>query len=98
MDGKEPMLEGPDFPTGGVVINKNDIPEIMRTGHGTIKPEIGTASASHDVDIFTYNVHHLVGLAHTVIAVVGHAHGLTPSFAEVVAAAVPHFVKALPAV
>ena len=37
LDGKEPMLPGPDFPTGGVVINKNDIPAIMRTGHGSVK-------------------------------------------------------------
>ena len=37
MDGKEPMLPGPDFPTGGIVINKNDIPTIMRTGHGSVK-------------------------------------------------------------
>ena len=37
MDGKEPMLPGPDFPTGGIIINKNDVPNIMRTGHGSIK-------------------------------------------------------------
>ena len=37
MDGKEPTLPGPDFPTGGIVINKNDIPSIMRTGHGSVK-------------------------------------------------------------
>ena len=37
IDGKEPMIPGPDFPTGGVVINKNDIPNIMRTGHGSVK-------------------------------------------------------------
>jgi len=37
IDGKEPMLPGPDFPTGGIVINKNDIPNIMRTGHGSVK-------------------------------------------------------------
>ena len=37
MDGKEPTLPGPDFPTGGVVINKNDIPAIMKTGHGSVK-------------------------------------------------------------
>ena len=37
MDGKEPMLLGPDFPTGGIVINSNDIPNIMRTGHGSVK-------------------------------------------------------------
>lgn len=37
MNGQEPMLPGPDFPTGGIVINKNDIPAIMKTGHGTVK-------------------------------------------------------------
>lgn len=37
MDGNEPMLPGPDFPTGGIVINKNDIPGIMKTGHGSVK-------------------------------------------------------------
>ena len=37
LDGKEPSLPGPDFPTGGIVINKNDIPNIMRTGHGSVK-------------------------------------------------------------
>ena len=35
--GKEPMLPGPDFPTGGEIINKNDIPAIMRTGKGSVK-------------------------------------------------------------
>lgn len=37
IDGKEPMLPGPDFPTGGTIINKDDIPAIMQTGHGTVK-------------------------------------------------------------
>ena len=37
LDGAIPMLDGPDFPTGGLVINKNDIPKIMETGHGTVK-------------------------------------------------------------
>ena len=37
IDGKDPMLPGPDFPTGGIIINKNDIPSIMRTGHGSVK-------------------------------------------------------------
>ena len=37
MDGKEPTLPGPDFPTGGIVINSNDIPGIMKTGHGSVK-------------------------------------------------------------
>lgn len=37
IDGKEVTLPGPDFPTGGIIINKNDISEIMKTGHGSIK-------------------------------------------------------------
>lgn len=37
ISGKEPTLPGPDFPTGGIIINKNDIPAIMKTGHGTVK-------------------------------------------------------------
>ena len=37
MDGKEPRLPGPDFPTGGIVINQKDIPAIMKTGHGSVK-------------------------------------------------------------
>ena len=37
MNGEEPTLPGPDFPTGGIVINKDDIPDIMRTGHGSVK-------------------------------------------------------------
>ena len=37
MDNKEPMLPGPDFPTGGLVINKDNVPNIMKTGHGSIK-------------------------------------------------------------
>lgn len=35
--GEEPMIPGPDFPTGGIIINKNDIPGIMKTGHGSVK-------------------------------------------------------------
>ena len=37
IDGKEFELPGPDFPTGGIIINKNDIPGIMKTGHGSVK-------------------------------------------------------------
>lgn len=37
IDGNEPTLPGPDFPTGGIVINKDDIPGIMKTGHGSVK-------------------------------------------------------------
>ncbi len=35
--GEEVVLPGPDFPTGGIIINSKDIPEIMRTGHGSVK-------------------------------------------------------------
>lgn len=37
LSGLEPTLPGPDFPTGGIVINSKDIPAIMRTGHGSVK-------------------------------------------------------------
>lgn len=37
VDGKEYSLPGPDFPTGGIIINKDDIPMIMKTGHGSVK-------------------------------------------------------------
>ena len=37
LNGEEPMLPGPDFPTGGIIINKNDIPAIMKSGHGSVK-------------------------------------------------------------
>lgn len=35
--GEEPMLPGPDFPTGGLIVNKNDVPAIMKTGRGSVK-------------------------------------------------------------
>lgn len=37
LKGEEPTLPGPDFPTGGIVINTRDIPKIMATGHGSVK-------------------------------------------------------------
>ena len=37
IDGKDYELPGPDFPTGGIVINKDDIPNIMKTGRGSVK-------------------------------------------------------------
>ena len=37
VDGAIPRLPGPDFPTGGLIINKNDIPRIMETGRGSVK-------------------------------------------------------------
>lgn len=37
IENKDCELPGPDFPTGGIIINKNDIPNIMKTGHGSVK-------------------------------------------------------------
>ena len=37
MDGKEPMIPAPDFPTGGEIINKNDLPAIIKAGRGSVK-------------------------------------------------------------
>ena len=37
MDGNDVCLPGPDFPTGGIIINQKDIPAIMKTGHGSVK-------------------------------------------------------------
>ncbi len=37
LKGEEPTLPGPDFPTGGIVINTRDIPKIMATGHGSVR-------------------------------------------------------------
>lgn len=35
--GKEPMLLGPDFPTGGTILNKDDVPKIMASGKGSVR-------------------------------------------------------------
>ena len=37
MDGKEPMIPGPDFPTGGLIINGKELPDIIRSGRGSVK-------------------------------------------------------------
>ena len=37
LSGEEPMLPGPDFPTGGIIINQKEIPAIMRSGRGSVK-------------------------------------------------------------
>ena len=31
------FIQGPDFPTGGIVVNKDELPQIYRTGSGKIK-------------------------------------------------------------
>ena len=36
-NGLEPTLPGPDFPTGGLIINGKDLPEIIKTGKGSVK-------------------------------------------------------------
>ena len=37
MEGKEPMLPGPDFPTGGLIINADDMKTCLTTGRGSVK-------------------------------------------------------------
>ena len=37
MDGKDPIIPGPDFPTGGQIINKNELPAIVKAGKGSVK-------------------------------------------------------------
>lgn len=54
IDGKEPSLPGPDFPTGGIVLNKDDIPKIMATGKGTVK--IRARYEIKDNDIIFYEI------------------------------------------
>ena len=54
LDGRVPSLPGPDFPTGGLIINKNDIPKIMETGHGTVK--IRARYTTEDNKIIFYEI------------------------------------------
>ena len=37
MDGKEPSIPAPDFPTGGLIINANELPNIIKNGRGSVK-------------------------------------------------------------
>ena len=37
MDGGDPYLPGPDFPTGGLIINGDECREICKKGKGTVK-------------------------------------------------------------
>lgn len=55
IDGKEYYLAGPDFPTGGIIINKNDIPNIMATGHGSVKVR-GRYKIEKDKNIVFYEI------------------------------------------
>lgn len=37
MEGKEPSIPGPDFPTGGIIINAKELPAIINRGRGSVK-------------------------------------------------------------
>ena len=37
IDGKEPEIPGPDFPTGGIIINAKECKNIVKNGRGTVK-------------------------------------------------------------
>ena len=37
MDGTEPVILAPDFPTGGLIINGDECPDIISKGRGTVK-------------------------------------------------------------
>ena len=62
------LLHGPDFPTGGIVANKNDLPEIYRTGKGRIKVrgkiefEPATRRGEHDRLVVTEIPYTMIGL------------------------------------
>ena len=61
-------LKGPDFPTGGIVINASDLPEIYETGRGKIKirgkAEIVPAKkrGEHDKIIITEIPYTMIGM------------------------------------
>jgi DNA gyrase subunit A len=62
------LIHGPDFPTGGIIVNKNDLPEIYRTGKGKIKIrgkieiEPATKRGEHDKLVVTEIPYSMVGL------------------------------------
>lgn len=37
IDGKDPSIPAPDFPTGGLIINGEEVPNIIKNGHGSVK-------------------------------------------------------------
>lgn len=37
VDGKEPTIPGPDFPTGGLIINGDELPSIIKNGRGSVR-------------------------------------------------------------
>ena len=61
-------IHGPDYPTGGIIVNKNDLPEIYRTGKGKVKIrgkvefEPATKRGEHDKLVITEIPYSMVGL------------------------------------
>ena len=61
-------MPGPDFPTGGIIANKKDLPEIYETGVGKIKlrgrfeVELGKRKADKDKLVITEIPYTMVGL------------------------------------
>ena len=59
---------GPDFPTGGIIINKSDLSDIYKTGQGKIKVrgkvvfEPSTGKSDHDKLVITEIPYTMVGL------------------------------------
>ena len=37
IEGKEPSIPGPDFPTGGQVVNAKEVPAMIKSGRGSVK-------------------------------------------------------------
>lgn len=37
IEGKEPSIPGPDFPTGGQIINAKEVPAMIKSGRGSVK-------------------------------------------------------------
>ena len=58
-------VKGPDFPTGGIVVNKNDLPEIYETGVGKVRlrgrTEIEKGRAGHITLVITEIPYTMIG-------------------------------------
>ena len=63
------VLNGPDFPTGGIIVNKSDLPEIYKTGQGKIRIrgkvvfEQSKGRGDHDKLVITEIPYTMVGLS-----------------------------------
>ena len=60
-------MPGPDFPTGGIIANKSDLPEIYESGTGKIKlrgrfeVELGKRKADKDKLVITEIPYTMIG-------------------------------------